>query len=124
MSDTPRTDKHLHNPVVYNGDDGPYAAMDTADYGEWVPSWLSGDLEREIAGLKARLQETQEVQDAAIMAIRIEWKAAIAQASDFRVALERLAAFDGESIWSDERDDAANSMLRIAQEALENKQPA
>lgn len=36
-------------------------------------------------------------------------------------ALTKIANYDGESIWMDDRDDAANDMLRIAQRAIERQ---
>lgn len=33
-------------------------------------------------------------------------------------ALKIIAEYDGESIWNDDRDDAANAMLDIAREAI------
>lgn len=36
----------------------------------------------------------------------------------FGEALEKIANYDGESIWMDNRDDAANNMLHIARVAL------
>lgn len=36
----------------------------------------------------------------------------------YREALEKIANYDGESIWADSRDDAANNMLSIARVAL------
>jgi hypothetical protein len=36
----------------------------------------------------------------------------------FGEALEKIANYDQESIWSDSRDDAADNMLAIAREAL------
>lgn len=33
-------------------------------------------------------------------------------------ALKKLSEFDGESIWEDDRDDAARCMIRIAKDAL------
>jgi hypothetical protein len=40
------------------------------------------------------------------------------QLEKFRKALERIADYDGESIWMDSRDDAADDMLSIARVAL------
>lgn len=36
----------------------------------------------------------------------------------YKEALEKIANYDGESIWNDDRDDAANNMLSIARVAL------
>ncbi len=36
----------------------------------------------------------------------------------FRKALEEIAYYDEESIWQDDRDDAADNMLSIARQAL------
>lgn len=36
----------------------------------------------------------------------------------YKAALEKIAQFDEESIWMDDRDDAANEMLSIARVAL------
>ena len=36
----------------------------------------------------------------------------------YKAALEKIARFDEESIWADDRDDAANEMLSIARVAL------
>ena len=36
----------------------------------------------------------------------------------YKEALEKIASYDGESIWMDSRDDAANNMLSIARVAL------
>ena len=36
-------------------------------------------------------------------------------------ALEKFASFEEDPIWSDDRDDAADSMVSIAQNALEGK---
>lgn len=36
-----------------------------------------------------------------------------------RAALTEIASADGESLWMDDRDDAADSMLQTAKEALE-----
>jgi len=33
-------------------------------------------------------------------------------------ALEKIASYDDEPIWNDDRDDAANEMLELAREAL------
>jgi hypothetical protein len=38
-----------------------------------------------------------------------------------RAALETIARYDEESIWDDDRDDAANAMLYVAREALGEK---
>ena len=35
-----------------------------------------------------------------------------------RAALETIAKYDDESIWDDDRDDAANAMLWVARDAL------
>jgi hypothetical protein len=40
------------------------------------------------------------------------------QTKKFRDALEQVARYDDQSIWSDDRDDAADDMLSIAREAL------
>lgn len=40
----------------------------------------------------------------------------------YKEALEKIADFDGESIWNDDRDDAANAMLSVAREALGRKE--
>jgi len=39
----------------------------------------------------------------------------------FEAALRTIARYDEESIWSDDRDDAANAMLGVAREALGEK---
>ena len=36
-------------------------------------------------------------------------------------ALEKISEFDGESIWGDDRDDAAQLMMDIAEDALKGK---
>ncbi len=36
----------------------------------------------------------------------------------YKEALEKIANYDGESIWMDSRDDAADNMLSIARVAL------
>jgi hypothetical protein len=36
-------------------------------------------------------------------------------------AMKKLSDFDGESIWGEDRDDAANLMLDIAQNAIQGK---
>jgi len=36
----------------------------------------------------------------------------------YKAALEKIATYDGESIWADSRDDAADNMLSIARTAL------
>lgn len=50
--------------------------------------------------------------------------AALAQVVQMREALEKLSKYDEESIWNDDRDDAANCMLDIAREALSSPAPA
>ena len=41
-----------------------------------------------------------------------------AELEKFRSALEKIAHYDEESIWNDDRDDAADDMLSIARQAL------
>lgn len=36
----------------------------------------------------------------------------------FRLALMRIASMPSESLWRDDRDDAANEMVRLANKAL------
>lgn len=39
-------------------------------------------------------------------------------ARELEATLQKIATYDEEPIWDDDRDDAANDMLRIAREAL------
>ena len=41
----------------------------------------------------------------------------------FREALQKIANYDRESIWNDDRDDAAYDMLNIARKALGLEEP-
>lgn len=41
----------------------------------------------------------------------------------YEAALKKISEYDGESIWNDDRDDAADDMLIIAQEALTQQTP-
>lgn len=38
--------------------------------------------------------------------------------SECRIALDRIAHYDEQPLWSDDRDDAANAMLDIAREVF------
>jgi hypothetical protein len=104
MSDTPRTDAATLNPFGLN-----------VTF-QCVPSEFARGLEREIAALEKRIAETQKVQDAAIMAIRGEWKAALAEVSDFRTALEQI---DDAGKCADNPSDEFRRISSIVRTALE-----